>query len=176
MARNRTFSQAIQSQARMWAAGLVTLISTVHCTGPGSAASPPVAFAVVADSGAILDIRVHSSGVRFSDAEVGRLVKLGIEGQLGHQRESNPSLSLESDGPRSMIWHVSGRPGRRARTFVSVQLFEGGRKIGDEYSLMPGPDDPLVRSYLVSTIRTLTFRVLKQSYGATVSSANGTLW
>jgi hypothetical protein len=115
-------------------------------------------------------------GIRFSDAEVGRLVKLGIEHEFIHQHESNRSLSVESGGPRSMIWHVSGRTGRPARTFVSVQLFEGGRKIGDEYALMAGPDDPLVKSYLIITIQILTFRVMKECYEEAAGSASGTLW
>lgn len=103
---------------------------------------------------------MYASGIGLTDTELRRLVKYGMEREIGRKPEANVGLSHSCTAPTSMVWHLSGRPGRPPKTFVGIELFEGSTQTRAAYTLMSAPDDPLVKSELIRSISRLTYRVL----------------
>jgi hypothetical protein len=140
-------------------AALAILFILSGCGGAGRALPPPLAFKVEADPGCILAVSVYSYGMHLSDAELGRLVKKGMERQLGRELKGAPELTCPDQAPVFVAWRVRNQGGRPSKTFVGVEFSRDGGKPSFAFLLIAGPDEPLIKSALIAAVNVLTRRI-----------------
>jgi hypothetical protein len=149
----------------MWlpqsACGLsLATLAVAGCPDTSYTPTQPTAFKVEMDSGCMLVVSVRGSAMHVSDSLLSRLVKTGMEGRFSGERKGTSSLGCPHDVTRYLVWNVAGRAGRPPRTFVGVQSFENNVQTSSVYSLIAGPDEPLIRSALIEAVSILTSRLL----------------
>jgi hypothetical protein len=139
------------------AIAVAILILLASCVELGRTPLPPIAFKIEAYAGCTVAVRVYSYGMRLNDATLERLVKVGMERQLG----GAPSLTCLDQAQIFVVWRVSARSGRPSKTFVGGELSYGDSKPSFAYSLIVGADDPLITSELIEAVNMLTRRISK---------------
>jgi hypothetical protein len=142
-----------------WRLSLATL-AVAGCLNTSYTPTQPTAFQVEMDSGCTLVVSVRGYAMHVSDSLLSRLVKTGMEGRFSGERKGTSSLGCPHDVTRYLVWNVAGRAGRPPRTFVGAQLFENNVQTSSVYSLIAGPDEPLIRSALIGAVSILTSRLL----------------
>jgi hypothetical protein len=137
---------------------LALLFHFTGCSDAGPALPSPIAFEVQTDGGCPLMVSVYSYAMHQSDTRLAHLVKAAMEVQLRHEPVGGSVHSCPHQ-PR-VAWQVSGRSGRPPRTFVGVELLKGPGETRSAFSLVAGPDEPMIDFYLSEAIKILTSRIL----------------
>jgi hypothetical protein len=113
-------------------------------------------------------VTVHGSGLRLPDAELADLVEVCMERELERRPAVREALLYGVTASTSLVWHVDRRFGRPEATSIVVESFEGDHRLGDDHSLIVGPNDAALRSELALAIARLTLRIAQDRHEAEV--------
>jgi hypothetical protein len=152
-----------QAPGKVWATTLAIFVLLTGCAETRHTPAHEITFNVEPSTGCTLAVGIHEYAMHLNDAELGRLVKTGMETELRGEPASTSGLSCPNHSPIPIVWHVDGRSGRQPSTVVDVEMFESDHTPVSAYSLICGPNDPYIKYAISDAVRTLTYRVLSGS-------------
>ena len=155
--------RCVRSPTNVWATALSIFALLTGCAETRHTPAHEITFNVEPTTGCTLAVGIHEYAIHLSNAELGRLVKAGMETELRGERASASGLSCPNHSPIPVVWHVDGRLGRQPSTVVNVEMFESDHAPVSAYSLICGPDDPYIKNAISDAVRTLTYRVINVS-------------